>query len=435
MRAESFADICYDSNVRDYMGLNRVNQDIAETLGDLASPNFWWLNNGVTILATSAWAVSNKLHMENVQVVNGLQTTESIFRHFSSSRTPGSAQKLGVPTEPRSVMVKVIVTDDVVARDSIIRATNNQTSVEEISLHATDKIQRDIEETLQVSGLFYERRKNFYFNQDAIPSDMVTPMYLASGVLALIHRQPWSAVSLKQKHLRDRSLYDYIFNERLPLKAWAIVARALKASDAVLEASRPTRSSEGFLKKNRYILALLTLARHFGTFDYTPSDLGLLEIDNPFLELTQQTWDLFPSKPDGSWRSRSAATQLCVKLAESCGIEGVKRVLSAESAISSLRAPRRLKPVVSLPLTDEFIASVYSALPPQPWKPGTHKVVLATLGCTLRQLSGAVESLVSTGRLLKQQDGVLYGPDGTVKGWDADRVRISEDGSIVRIVD
>ncbi|MBK9219996.1 MAG: AIPR family protein [Uliginosibacterium sp.] len=36
----------------------------------------------MTILATSAWSTSNTLHMENVQIVNGLQTTGSIYRHF-----------------------------------------------------------------------------------------------------------------------------------------------------------------------------------------------------------------------------------------------------------------------------------------------------------------------------------------------------------------
>ncbi len=42
----------FDSNVRDFLGSNAVNQDIEQTLVDENSPDFWWLNNGVTILAT-----------------------------------------------------------------------------------------------------------------------------------------------------------------------------------------------------------------------------------------------------------------------------------------------------------------------------------------------------------------------------------------------
>jgi hypothetical protein len=40
----------FDSNVRAYLGTNMVNVDIAETLSDSSGPNFWWLNNGITIL-------------------------------------------------------------------------------------------------------------------------------------------------------------------------------------------------------------------------------------------------------------------------------------------------------------------------------------------------------------------------------------------------
>ncbi|HDX4721256.1 TPA: AIPR family protein, partial [Enterobacter asburiae] len=38
-------------------------------------------------------------------------------------------------------MVKVIVSNDESVRDQIIRATNNQTAVEQYSLHATERIQ------------------------------------------------------------------------------------------------------------------------------------------------------------------------------------------------------------------------------------------------------------------------------------------------------
>ncbi|MDT4291352.1 AIPR family protein [Methylomonas sp. MO1] len=136
----------FDSNVRDFMGLNRVNEDIKQTLVNTNSPDFWWLNNGVTVLATSASVVGKSIQIQDVQIVNGLQTTESIFRHFESGAD--------VPDE-RSVLVKIIVTQDETVRNSIIRATNNQTDVELASLHATDKIQRDIEDILVRKGLFY----------------------------------------------------------------------------------------------------------------------------------------------------------------------------------------------------------------------------------------------------------------------------------------
>ncbi|HBK4815621.1 MAG: AIPR family protein [Enterobacter cloacae] len=58
-------------------------------------------------------------------------------------------------------MVKVIVSNDESVRDQIIRATNNQTAVEQYSLHATERIQKDVEEILLRNGFFYDKRKIF----------------------------------------------------------------------------------------------------------------------------------------------------------------------------------------------------------------------------------------------------------------------------------
>src|SRR5690606_23028494 len=107
----------FDSNVRDFMGMNRVNEDIRNTLLNDKSPDFWWLNNGITILATGASVVGKSIQVEDIQIVNGLQTSESIFRYFEGG---------GIDTSNRSVLVKVIVSNNTENRDEIIRATNNQ---------------------------------------------------------------------------------------------------------------------------------------------------------------------------------------------------------------------------------------------------------------------------------------------------------------------
>ena len=140
----------FDSNVRDFMGLNRVNEDIKKTLDNNDSPDFWWLNNGVTILATSAAITGKSIQATDIQIVNGLQTTESIFRRFQEN--PDAI-------DDRCVLVKLIVTKDEDVRDLIIQATNNQTDVEIASLHATDKIQRDIEDVMLRHGLYLRAKK------------------------------------------------------------------------------------------------------------------------------------------------------------------------------------------------------------------------------------------------------------------------------------
>ena len=41
----------FESNVRDYQGNNTVNSEIRKTLSSTTPEDFWWLNNGITIIA------------------------------------------------------------------------------------------------------------------------------------------------------------------------------------------------------------------------------------------------------------------------------------------------------------------------------------------------------------------------------------------------
>jgi hypothetical protein len=110
----------FDSNIRDYLGHNKVNDDILSSLETESGADFWWLNNGVTILATKAVINGKTIHMQDIQIVNGLQTTETIHRHFSSGNS--SSKDL-------SLAVKIVVSNDATLRDRIIVATNNQSTV------------------------------------------------------------------------------------------------------------------------------------------------------------------------------------------------------------------------------------------------------------------------------------------------------------------
>ncbi len=60
----------FDSNVRDFMGLNRVNEDIRDTLNNDSSSDFWWLNNGITILATSASVIGKSIKLGDIWFTN-----------------------------------------------------------------------------------------------------------------------------------------------------------------------------------------------------------------------------------------------------------------------------------------------------------------------------------------------------------------------------
>ena len=143
----------FEQNVRDYQGKTNVNKEIQATLLDVNKEEFWWLNNGVTILGSDATAPGGKeLIVHNPQIVNGLQTSSEIHRFFATN--PGR-----LDSEERSVLIRVIVPEDEETRDRIIRATNSQTPIPKSSLRATDYIHRNIEEYFKPRNLFYDRRK------------------------------------------------------------------------------------------------------------------------------------------------------------------------------------------------------------------------------------------------------------------------------------
>lgn len=400
----------FDSNIRAFMGLNRVNEDIRATLTDLNSPDFWWLNNGITILANTATVTGKSIQLEGVQIVNGLQTTESIACYFSEGNTdPGE----------RSVLVKIIVSRDASIRDAIIRATNNQTAVELASLHATDKIQRDIEEVLLREGLFYERRTNFYANQGQPASLIVSPLYIASGYVNLVLKTPSSAATLKSRFMRSNESYSHVFAETTPLKVWPVIARILKKTDAFLDSVRPvgTGANERFLKNWRQITSFLTVARVFGRFTFSAGDLASLDVNILTDPLLESTWEFVKAHAGShlNWKPRKSkgfVIDVCRAASTDYSLSGVEAVEKAGSTAT--------KPVPPLP--SDFVERVQAALPQQPWKPGVHREVAKQLGCGSDAVYAAIQALIANGKRYQQKDGVVYASDGTVLARDGSRM-------------
>jgi len=406
----------FDSNVRDFMGLNRVNEDIKTTLENTSSPDFWWLNNGVTILATSATVVGKSIKIEDIQIVNGLQTTESIYRYFNSG---------GVDPENRCILVKVIVSKDEAVRDSIIRATNNQTDVEFASLHATDKIQRDIEDVLFRSGLYYERRKNFYYNQGHTPAEIVSPLYIASGYVSLILKLPNRAVTLRSRFMRSPESYNTVFSDQAPIEVWPKIAQILKQADLALENQRPKeKGTDKFLKNWRHIISFLAVSKGMGKYDFSAIELSKFDVSKVNTIELERIWNLVNNylqseNLTGGWTSRTNTIAICKLFARDYSLSGLKAIERRLYMSPNSLVPRRSK---DLPLTEDFILKVKAVLPPQPWKPGLHKDISSILNCSTSEYFAAVDSLIEDGAFYQQVDGVLYDKDGNVVAFDPERV-------------
>ena len=400
----------FDSNVRDFMGRNPVNNDISRTLSDAKSPEFWWLNNGITILTTGAVVVGSVMSLSGVQIVNGLQTTECIFRYFKRN----SAR-----TNSGSVLVKVIQTKNEVVRDAIIRSTNNQTSVEAVSLYATDKVQRDIEEILRQSGVYYERRKNYHQNRQVSSDQVVSPLYLGSAYIALGLKNPVKAVSFGNGAIRNETAYKRVFRHGNDINVWNVVTHVLKLADQTLRSEyQGNRYVRRLIRNWRHVSGFFFIVRVFGSFGYSTQELASLNVKQLSVDLMRETVKfLLNSRAKSRRLKRWTASE----------VWDVAMLLASKFDINDMETWRpgtwhEQKSANTSFEDEDFAMKVDKLLPKQPWKPGAHLEVAERMGRSVKDVRRAIQFLISTGVRNRQKDGVVYDTEGLVLTFDRDRL-------------
>lgn len=217
----------FESNVRDYQGSVAVNTGIRKTLENKQSENFWYLNNGVTIITPKAVMAGKQLTIEDPQIVNGLQTSHEIYQHFSQFEDSKG--------DDRAVLVRVICEKDEEARDRIIRATNSQTSIPPASLRSSDDIHRNIEDFLKANGFYYDRKKNYYKNQGMPVAKIISIPYMAQAMMAITLLKPDSARARPSTLINSDSEYKKIFSLDKPIDIYLKAVQIMKAVESFLK--------------------------------------------------------------------------------------------------------------------------------------------------------------------------------------------------------
>ena len=152
----------FDDNIRYYLGADEkieVNHNMKNQLVGEDSYLFGLLNNGITIIGDDIKLNSEELTLVNYQIVNGCQTSNVIFESLESI----------AETDEIYLPVRFIATTDEETKNSIIKATNSQTTLKPEQLAALAPIQKNIEEYYRSKekernsvGLYYERRTEQY---------------------------------------------------------------------------------------------------------------------------------------------------------------------------------------------------------------------------------------------------------------------------------
>ncbi len=205
----------FEANIRDFQNKNNeVNEEILKTLDKKDNIDFWWLNNGITILVEELEIKPKSLILTMPRIVNGLQTSYCIFENKRNIPPLFKTQ------DKRSVLIKVIKTLDEKIMENIIFATNNQTPINTADLIANEQIQKDIEEYFKNKGYFYERRNNFYKRKREFnPNKIINKSTLFQCTMAVIEKAP-SIARNSPKTIIYESNYSSLFNKNVDIEIY-----------------------------------------------------------------------------------------------------------------------------------------------------------------------------------------------------------------------
>ena len=202
-----------ERNIRRYLGLhgNRVNEVIRATLSSNAPENFYFFNNGITLVCdkftyNALQQGDFQIKVKNLQIVNGGQSCMTILKTAEELEKNGQA----LPAQA-SVLIRLYElssdNDDVVLQ--ITHATNSQNPVDLKDLRANDVRQQQLEQSIQNLGYSYRRKR---MDATTKATDITTGA-AAEAVLAIWRKAPHQAKFLTREHFGK--LYDTIFSESL----------------------------------------------------------------------------------------------------------------------------------------------------------------------------------------------------------------------------
>jgi AIPR protein len=268
------AERFFDSNVRGYWPHSAINKGIAETLKSAQGPEFWLLNNGITILAEKSNTTSAFLELEihDPQIVNGLQTSRQIYAHFS---TPGKKD------DSRRLMVRVIKISDKSTRDSIIKCTNSQNEMPPEALRTTDAIHRQLEGSFHSKGLYYDRRKGYYREKGKPVDSIISVIEVAQAMIAVALQRPDDARARPKGYLAADDKYESIFGKKSSGEDKYSLTLYIKAVEITrrVEAFLETVESELIHRRNLlFYMAMYAISELTANAHVNPSQVETLDI-------------------------------------------------------------------------------------------------------------------------------------------------------------
>lgn len=274
----------FSGNVRDFLGEEALNGEIRDTFQNNPG-EFWWSNNGITIICEKAPYEGSTLSVYRPCVINGCQTLRSCDR---ASRKPGSASVL-----VRLIRVGPYSNDKMVDIQKTIERTNHQNRISPVDLRANDHTQVEIQRGLFRFGVFYERRKG---SARALARELavhksfrLAPVRLAQALKAC-GGGPGSPAEAKQQgeSLFVDKNYSSIFHGKTDIRELAFTVGVIRCVDDVLRGRTDPKNHPRFVTTR---LSALALKRALIKIPHAKKDFAKKMVESR--EFRNEAWELF----------------------------------------------------------------------------------------------------------------------------------------------
>ncbi len=263
------AERFFDSNVRGYWPDSKINKQIDETLKNAGSPEFWLLNNGITIIAERAETPQYlEVEIHDPQIVNGLQTSRVIYSHFKATAPTTS--------DNRRVVVRIIKSGDKPTRDAVIRCTNSQNQMPEETLRATDPIHRQLEQAFHSHNLYYDRRKGYYRDQNKPVAQIVSVIEVLQAIVSVVLQRPDQARARPRDYIKKDSLYASVFSAGYSLTLYVTATQLCRRVGEYLD----TLDIEAIHRRNiNFYLAMYACSKITGNAHADPGRIQKIDLE------------------------------------------------------------------------------------------------------------------------------------------------------------
>jgi len=248
----------FEENIRAFLGNNTpVNTKISQTLQDKEKKDlFSVLNNGITIITPELTLTPNSKEIDliNYQIINGCQTSNTLFDNYS------------LLDEKINVVVKCVETSDENNITDIISATNSQTNISDEAFFSLKEKTKFVQKYFEIENaknsienhIYFERRENEFKIRDYQQSRIFDIKLLCRSYNAMFLNQPYNSARYVSKIFEIQS--DNLFKDNDQESLYFASALCLYKLNNLINSKKYNANKYSFLKWH-----ILSIYKHIAT--------------------------------------------------------------------------------------------------------------------------------------------------------------------------